>query len=43
MKKLMLVCLVAVDTMCLSFTAFAQAVQTSVSGHVYDQTTFTTW
>ena len=38
MKKLMLLCLVAVGTMCLSFTAFAPAVQNSVSGHVYDQT-----
>lgn len=37
MKKLMLLCLVAVGTMCLSFTAFAPAVQDSVSGHVYDQ------
>lgn len=37
MKKLMLLCLVAVGAMCLSFTAFAPAVQTSVSGHVYDQ------
>lgn len=39
MKRLMLLCLVAVGTMCLSFTAFAPAVQTSVSGHVYDQST----
>jgi hypothetical protein len=36
-KKLLLICAVVVSTMCLSFTAFAPAVQNSVSGHVYDQ------
>lgn len=37
MKKFLLICAVAVSTMCFSFTAFAPAVQDSVSGHVYDQ------
>ena len=36
-KKLLLICAVAISTMCLSFTAFAPSVQTGVSGHVYDQ------
>lgn len=42
MKKLLLICAVAVSTMCFSFTAFAPAVQNSVSGHVYDQSSTST-
>lgn len=41
-KKVLLICAVAVSTMCLSFTAFAPAVQNSVSGHVYDQSSTST-
>lgn len=40
-KKLLLICVVAISTMCLSFTAFAPSVQTGVSGHVYDQSNST--
>lgn len=42
MKKFLLICAVAVSTMCFSFTAFAPAVQNSVSGHVYDQSSTST-
>ena len=42
MKKFLLICAVAVSTMCFSSTAFAPAVQNSVSGHVYDQSSAST-
>ena len=36
-KKLLLICAVAISTMCLSFSAFDPTAQDSVSGYVYDQ------
>lgn len=41
-KKLLLICAVAISTMCLSFSAFAPTAQSSISGHVYDQSSPTT-